>query len=89
MYETVSHPNYDKTMDYIHKVLDKGDIDKLLEYKNLDFNTSHLEMLVGMDICQYRMMPCNTILGDRSIVITEKRYKSKLNMLDVYKETLS
>jgi len=35
------------------------------------------------------MMPCKTILGDRSIVITEKRYKSKLNMMDVYKEAAS
>jgi len=38
-------------MDYVHKLLDKGDIDRLLEYKNLDFDASHLEMLVGMDIC--------------------------------------
>lgn len=43
-------------------------------------------MLVGMDVCQYRMMPCSTVLGDRSIIITNKRYKSKVQMLDVYKE---
>lgn len=42
-----------------------------------------------MDICSYRTMPCKTILGDRSFKITSKRYKSKLNMLDVYKEAAS
>lgn len=73
-------------MDHIHRVIDKGESDKLLDYDMLDMDSSYLEMLIGMDVCQYRMMPCKAILGDRSIVITEKRYKSKMNMLDVYKE---
>lgn len=50
-------------------------------------NKGNLELLVGMDICSYRM-PCKTILGDRSIGITKKRFKSKVKMLEVYKESL-
>lgn len=40
-----------------------------------------------MDICSYRM-PCKTILGDRSFIITQKRFNSKVKMLDVYKEVV-
>ena len=47
-----------------------------------------MEYLVGLDVCSYRMMPCKTIFGDRSIKITNKRYKSKLKMLEVYKEAV-
>jgi hypothetical protein len=32
--------------------------------------------------------PCQTVFGDRSIKITNKRYKSKLKMLDVYKDAI-
>ena len=73
-------------MSDIHKILDKGKPEQLLGFSQLDIDKSNLEMLVGMDVCQYRMMPCNTVLGDRSIIITNKRYKSKVHMLDVYKE---
>ncbi len=34
------------------------------------------------------MMPCKTVFGDRSIKITNKRYKSKVRMLEVYREAL-
>ena len=34
------------------------------------------------------MMPCKTVFGDRSIKITNKRYKSKVKMLEVYKQAL-
>ncbi|CDW84757.1 UNKNOWN [Stylonychia lemnae] len=89
LYDTVSDPNYDKKMERLYKLLDKEDYDQIIKGNQLDLDSSYLEMLSGMDLCQYRMMPCKTILGDRSIVITEKRYKSKLNMLEVYKEAAS
>jgi hypothetical protein len=44
-----------------------------------------MEYLIGIDYCSYRM-PCKTVLGDRSYQLTKKRYESKVQMLDVYKE---
>ena len=76
-------------MNRLYKLLDREDFDEIADGKMLDIDQSYLEMTTGMDMCQYRMMPCKTILGDRSIVITEKRYKSKLNMMEVYKEAAS
>ena len=89
-YDAISHPNYDRTLSDIHKILDSGNSEKLMDYKGLDLSksTTHLEYLVGLDVCSYRMMPCKTIFGDRSIKITNKRYKSKVRMLEVYKETV-
>lgn len=84
-YDIISHPNYDHTLNNIHKVLDAGKYEKLVENDKIDIDSGTLEYLIGMDICSYRM-PCKTILGDRSISITSKRYKSKLNMIDVYKQ---
>ena len=46
-----------------------------------------MEYLIGIDYCSYRM-PCKTIMGDRGYKISKKRYESKLQMLDVYKEAL-
>ena len=89
-YDAISHPNYDRTLADVHKILEMDDPEKLLEYKGLDVSkvSSHIEYLVGLDVCSYRMMPCKTIFGDRSIKITNKRYKSKVKMLDVYKEAI-
>lgn len=66
-YEVISHPNYDKTFSDIHKILDGGKPEKLLEYEGLDLSKANLEYLIGMDVCSYRMMPCKAIFGDRSI----------------------
>jgi hypothetical protein len=57
--------------------LDTGNYEKLLEYDQLDLDRGNFEYLIGIDICSYRM-PCKTIIGDRSIDITKKRYKSKV-----------
>lgn len=87
-YDVISHPNYDKTFGDIHKILDTDKPETLLAYPNLDLEKANLEYLIGMDVCSYRMMPCKTIFGDRSIQITNKRYKSKVQMLEVYKDTI-
>jgi pheromone shutdown protein TraB len=91
-YDAIAHPNYDRTLMDVHRLLDKGSPEALLEYKGVDFSksSSHLEFLVGLDQCSYRNMPspCQTVFGDRSIKITNKRYKSKVKMLEVYKEAL-
>ena len=70
--------------------MDSGKVSDLLEYKGLEMakSSAHLEYLVGLDVCSYRMMPCKTVFGDRSIKITNKRYRSKVKMLEVYKEQL-
>lgn len=62
-----------------------------MDYKGIaiDKSATHLEFLVGLDVCSYRMMPCKTVFGDRSIKITNKRYKSKVKMLEVYKEAVN
>lgn len=91
-YDAIAHPNYDNTLMDIHRILDSGKPEGLITYKGLDLakSSSHVEFLVGLDQCSYRNMPapCKTIFGDRSIKITNKRYKSKLKMLEVYKEAL-
>lgn len=89
-YDAISHPNYDRTLSDVHKILDTGKVEQLMDYKGLEMGKSsaHLEYLVGLDVCSYRMMPCKTVFGDRSIKITNKRYRSKVKMLEVYKEQL-
>jgi len=91
-YDAIAHPNYDKTLIDLHRVLDQGRGEGILAYKGIDASktASHLEFLVGLDQCSYRNMPapCQTVFGDRSIKITNKRYKSKLKMLEVYREAL-
>ena len=34
-------------------------------------------------------MPCKTVLGDRDIAITNKRYQAKIHLLELYKEELA
>lgn len=91
-FDAISHPNYDHTLMDVHRVLNTGNPSALLAYKGMDLSksSSHLEFLVGLDQCSYRNMPalCQTVFGDRSIKITNKRYKSKVSMLEVYKEAL-
>jgi hypothetical protein len=71
----------------VHKILDKGKPEELLVFDKLDIADGNLEYLIGLDVCAYRL-PCKTILGDRSIIITKKRYNSKVQMLDVYREAM-
>ena len=50
-YDAIAHPNYDRTLMDVHRLLDKGSPEALLEYKGVDFSksSSHLEFLVGLD----------------------------------------
>ena len=73
--------------DYNNKILDKKP-EKLKDFDQIDINDSNMEYLIGIDYCSYRS-PCKTIMGDRSYKITRKRYDSKVQRLDVYKEALS
>jgi hypothetical protein len=57
------------------------------EYEEISVQDSNMEYLIGLDYCSYRM-PCKTILGDRSYKLTKKRFQSKREMLDVYKEAM-
>jgi hypothetical protein len=82
--EVIAHPNYDNTIVQVHNILDKK-VEKLKEFDQIELEDSNMEYLIGIDYCSYRM-PCKTILGDRSYHLTKKRYESKVQMLDVYKE---
>jgi hypothetical protein len=85
--DVVAHPNYETTISSVHKIIDK-DTKRLKEYDQIDINDSNMEYLIGIDFCTYRL-PCTTIYGDRSYKITRKRYESKVQMLDVYKEAVA
>lgn len=82
--EVIAHPNYDNTIIQVHKILD-NEPKKLKDFDQIELEDSNLEYLVGIDYCSYRM-PCKTILGDRSYLLTKKRFESKIQMLDVYRE---
>jgi hypothetical protein len=82
--DVISHPNYDRTIIEVHKILDEDPL-KLKSFSQIELEDSNLEYLVGIDYCSYRM-PCKTILGDRSYLLTKKRYESKVQMLNVFKE---
>jgi hypothetical protein len=84
--DVVAHPNYEKTISEVHKILDSEPM-QLLDYEQIDIEDSNLEYLLAIDYCSYRL-PCKTILGDRNYKLTKKRYESKIKMLDVYKEAL-
>mmetsp|Transcript_34986 Transcript_34986/g.26113 ORF Transcript_34986/g.26113 Transcript_34986/m.26113 type:complete len:266 (+) Transcript_34986:252-1049(+) len=87
-YNILSHPNYDRTINDIHKILDKEEAEmELLRYGGLDVTEGNIEYLVGMDVCSYRL-PCKTVFGDRNFSITKKRFNSKLAMLQVYRDLL-
>jgi len=70
----------------VHNILDKKP-ELLSEYEEISVLDSNMEYLIGLDYCSYRM-PCKTILGDRSYKLTQKRFQSKREMLDVYKEAM-
>ena len=70
----------------MHNILDKKP-ELLSEYEEISVEDSNMEYLIGLDYCSYRM-PCKTILGDRSYKLTKKRFQSKREMLDVYKEAV-
>ena len=48
-------------------------------------NQGNFEFLVGLDTCSYRMA-CKTVLGDRDLTITQKRYQAKTHLMELYKE---
>ena len=48
-------------------------------------NQGNFEFLVGLDTCSYRMA-CKSVLGDRDLSITQKRYQAKVHLMDLYKE---
>ena len=85
--DVVAHPNYETTISSVHKIIDKN-TKRLKEYDQIDINDSNMEYLIGIDFCTYRL-PCTTIMGDRSYKTTRKRYESKVQMLDVYKEAVT
>ena len=87
-YEIISHPNYDKTFNQVHKLLNQKRPKRLLRMEEqIAVNEGNFELLVGLDQCSYRM-PCKTILGDRNLSITQKRFQAKANLLKLYKEQM-
>ena len=75
--DLVTHPNYDSTMNKVNKILDKPNAEaKLLDFDQIDMDKSNMEYLMAFDLCSYRM-PCHSVLGDRSMKITKKRFKTK------------
>eukprot|EP00351_Strombidinopsis_sp_SopsisLIS2011_P000599 CAMPEP_0116870592 /NCGR_PEP_ID=MMETSP0463-20121206/555_1 /TAXON_ID=181622 /ORGANISM="Strombidinopsis sp, Strain SopsisLIS2011" /LENGTH=104 /DNA_ID=CAMNT_0004507393 /DNA_START=222 /DNA_END=536 /DNA_ORIENTATION=+ len=85
LYEIMASPTYSSTLQDVHQILDTGNFDKLLDYPNIAVDQGNFELLIGLDQCSYRMA-CKSIFGDRSIMITEKRYHAKLQMLKMYQE---
>ena len=81
-----NHPSYEATMQIIHNVLDK-DPNRLMSLESIDVENSNLEYLLGIDYCTYRM-PCKPVMGDRSYKTSRKRFESKIQMREVYKEAL-
>ena len=51
----------------------------------ISVNEGNFEFLVGLDTCSYRM-PCTTVLGDRYLSITQKRFQAKTHLIELYKE---
>ena len=87
-YEIISHPNYDKTFNQVHKLLNQKRPKRLMRMEEqIAVNEGNFELLVGLDQCSYRM-PCKTILGDRNLSITQKRFQAKANLLKLYKEQM-
>jgi len=85
--DVVSHPKYQDTIKKMYDALDK-DPDELKNLKTIDIEDSNLEYLIGVDQCTFRST-CKTKMGDRSYKISKKRYESKIQMLDVYREAMA
>ena len=74
MQDIISHPNYDNTMTNVHKLLSQKKPKRLLRFEDqISVNQGNFEYLVGLDTCSYRL-PCKTVLGDRNLSITQKRF---------------
>ena len=74
LYEIISHPNYDRTFNQVHKVLSQKRPQRLLKFEDqISVNQGNFEFLVGLDTCSYRTQ-CKTVLGDRDLSLTQKRF---------------
>ena len=59
---------------------------RLLRFEDqIAVNKGNFEFMIGLDTCSYRL-PCKTVLGDRNLSITQKRYQAKTHLLELYKE---
>lgn len=58
----------------------------MLRYEDqIAVNQGNFEYLVALDTCSYRMA-CKTVLGDRYLSTTQKRFQAKNNLVNLYKE---
>ena len=88
IYDIISHPNYDRTFNQVHKLLSQKKPQRLLKFEDqIAVNQGNFEFMVGLDQCSYRM-PCKTVLGDRNLSITQKRFQAKAHLLELYKEQM-
>ena len=70
LYEIISHPNYDRTFNQVHKVLSQKRPQRLLKFEDqISVEGGNFEFLVGLDTCSYRTQ-CHTVLGDRDLSLT-------------------
>lgn len=75
MQDIIGHPNYDRTMSQVHKLLSQKKPKRMLRFENqIAVNQGNFEFLVGLDTCSYRLT-CRTVLGDRNFSTTQKRYQ--------------
>lgn len=87
--DIISHVNYDRTMTNVHKLLSQKKPSRLLRFEDqISVNHGNFEYLVGLDTCSYRL-PCKTVLGDRNLSTTQKRYQAKVHLMDLYKEQIN
>lgn len=49
--DILSHPNYDKTMNKVHLLLDAHDPEKITRLKDIAIDHGNFELLVGFDTC--------------------------------------
>ena len=84
--DIVSHPNYDRTMSQVHRLLSQKNPRRLLKFEDqIAINQGNFEYLVGLDTCSYRLT-CRTVLGDRNLSTTQKRFQSKVGLVQLYKD---
>ena len=73
-------------MGHVHKLLSQRRPERMLRLEDeIAVNQGNFEFLVGLDTCSYRMA-CKSVLGDRDLSITQKRYQAKVHLMDLYKE---
>ena len=86
--DIIAHPNYDFTMNNVHKFLSRKKPEKILRHEeHIAVNSGNFEFLVALDTCSYRST-CKTTLGDRNFSVTQKRYQAKSSLIDQYKEQM-